>query len=131
MIPSHKFRKQVGVLFVFFVVLCVGCSRETDPNAASRGSNAGEKEGVENADRETAERYFVALDEVQSAEEEEKLLKEFGQWLRENEYRIQVEAKSGKHRLSCPYFPPVTPWTDHTFFDAGNLALLPRFDEGR
>lgn len=80
---------------------------------------------VENADRDKAEAYFVALGKVQSVEEEEKLLTEFGEWLEKNGYRIRVVEKNGKHELSCPHFPPVTPWAEHSFFDVKNLELLP------
>ena len=84
---------------------------------------------VENADRDKAEAYFVALGKVQTAEEEEKLLTEFGEWLKKTGYKIRVEEKNGKHNLSCPYFPPVTPWTEHSFRDIKNLELLPRLED--
>ena len=32
--------------------------------------------------------------------------------------------------LSCPYFPPVTPWIEHSFLDAGNLEATPLQDFG-
>ena len=83
---------------------------------------------VENADRDKVEAYFIAFGKVRSVEEEEKLLTEFGEWLSKKGYRISVVEKNGKHELSCPYFPPVTPWTGHTFFDIKNLELLPRPD---
>lgn len=81
---------------------------------------------VENVDRDKAEAYFVALGKVRSAEDEKKFLTDFGEWLSANDYKINVVEKNGKHELSCPCFPPVTPWTDHTFFDIKNLELLPR-----
>jgi len=117
---------------VFCLVLCVGCSREPDPNAVGRGRDTDVEDGgvVENADRDKAEAYFVALGNVQSVEEEEKLFTEFGEWLRENGYRIRVEVKNGKHDLSCPYFPPVTPRTSYRFLDVKNLELLPRVENG-
>ena len=70
------------------IILCVslygGCSTEADPNVVERGSNTEIEEGgtVENADRDKTEAYFVALGKVQSAKEEEKLLMEFGEWLK-------------------------------------------------
>jgi hypothetical protein len=81
---------------------------------------------VENANRDKAEAYFGALRKVQSVEEEEKLLTEFGEWLERNGYKISVVEKNGKHELSCPHFPPVTPWAEHSFFDVKNLELLPQ-----
>ncbi len=116
------------IAILFCLVFCVGCSREPDSNAVDRGTDADVEDGglVENADRDKAEAYFVALGKVQSVEEEEKLLTEFGEWLEENGYKISVVEKNGKHELSCPYFPPVTPWADHSFFDVKNLELLPQ-----
>ena len=70
---------------------------------------------MENEHRARAEAYLAALGEVGSAEEEKALLTEFGEWLRANRYRIRVEAKADSHVLSCPYFPPVTPWAEHAF----------------
>ncbi len=112
------------------LIVCVGCSREPAPKAVDQKSNAEVEDGgtVENTNREKAEAYFVALAKVQSVEEEKKLLSEFGSWLKQNEYKVRIEAKDGKHHLSCPYFPPVTPWTSHTFRDIKNLDLLPRLD---
>lgn len=81
---------------------------------------------VENVDRDKAEAYLVAIGKVRSAEEEKQLLSDFGKWLVKNGYKVRVAEKNGKHELSCPCFPPVTPWTDHTFFDIKNLELLPR-----
>ena len=116
------------IAILFCLIFCVGCSREPDPNAVDRGTDADVEDGgkVENADRDKAEAYFVALGKVQSVEEEEKLLTEFGEWLEKNGYKISVVEKNGKHELSCPYFPPVTPWADHLFFDVKNLELLPQ-----
>jgi hypothetical protein len=61
-------------------IVCIGCSREPVPKAVDRGSVVEVEEGgkVENADREKAEAFFIALGKVQSVEEEEKLLTEFG-----------------------------------------------------
>lgn len=121
------------IAIVFYLVLCAGCSDESDSNAVNRGTGSEVVEDggiVENADREKTETYFLALGRVQSAEEEEKVLLEFGEWLRKCGYLITVEVKDGKHVLSCPYFPPVTPWTEHLFLDAKNLQLLPRLEDG-
>jgi hypothetical protein len=99
-----------------------------DQSAADRARPADVEDGgqVENADRDKAQEYFSALAKVQSVEEEEKLLTEFAEWLNKKEYKIRVEVKNGKHVLSCPYFPPVTPWTEHSFLDVKNLELLPQ-----
>lgn len=80
------------------------------------------------ADRDQAEAYFARLAKVGSAEEEKKLLTEFGEWLSEHEYKIQVKVVDGKHDLSCPYFPPETPWIRHLFLDIQNLDLLPTLE---
>ena len=39
-------------------------------------------------------------------------------------------SKMMSHFLSYPFFPPVTPWKEHSFFDVKNLHLLPCLDEG-
>ena len=110
----------------------VGCSRAPDTDAVvSESSREGVDGGtVESADRDKAQEYFGALAKVQSVEEEEQVLTEFAAWLRKKEYRVRVEVKNGKHILSCPHFPPVTPWTEHSFLDVKNLELLPRLDNG-
>lgn len=115
------------ISIVLCLIICAGCSRESDRNAVDQETPADVEDGgqVENADRDKAEAYFVALRKVRSMEEEKKLLTEFGEWLSTNDYKITVVEKNGKYTLSCPYFPPVTPWTDHTFFDIKNLDLLP------
>lgn len=107
---------------------CVGCSREPIPNTVDRGPKTDIEDGggVEDANRAKAEAYFASLGKVQSVEEERMLLTEFGEWLKEQGYRIRVVEKDGQHELSCPYFPPVTPWTNHSFFDTNNLTLLPQ-----
>ena len=116
------------IAIVFCLIFCVGCYSEPDANAVDRGPDADvEDGGFENADRDKCEEYFLALEKVQSAEEEEKLLTEFAKWLNKNGYKIRVEVKNGQHVLSCPYFPPVTPWTEHSFLDVKNLELLPQY----
>lgn len=114
------------------LIVCFGCSRDVIPQSMDQGSDAEVEDGgnVANADREKADGFFVALGNVQSVAEEEKLLTEFGEWLKSKEFKIRVEVKHGKHILSCPYFPPVTPWTSHSFHDIKNLELLPRLDSG-
>ena len=111
------------------LISCVGCSRAADTGTVVGGSEDDFVEGgtVENVDRDKCEEYFLALDKVQSVEEEEKLLTEFAKWLNKNGYKIRVEVKNGQHVLSCPYFPPVTPWTEHSFLDVKNLELLPQY----
>lgn len=120
------------IIICLFLCACVGCSNRPVPNAPDRGPETEVEDGgiVENADRDKAEAFFVALRKVRSVDEEEKLLTEFGEWLGGNEYKIRVEVKNGKHDLSCPYFPPVTPSASHSFFDIRNLELLPRMDDG-
>lgn len=115
-----------------FLMITLGCSREPVSSPVARGRVAETEDGgtVENADRTKADDYFSALGEVQTAEEEAKLLSEFGEWLRKKRYAIRANVKNGKHNLSCPYFPPVTPWTSHSFFDLKNLELLPRLESG-
>lgn len=83
-----------------------------------------------NPDRDKAEKFLRALPNVESVEEEKKLLAEFGAWLRENEYKLSVTMIDGNHDLSCPYFPPETPWVRHSFLDDSNLKLLPQIDSG-
>jgi len=116
------------IAIVFFLIFCIGCSREPDPNAVDRGTDTDVEDGgiVKNADRDIAEAYFVAFGKVQSVEDEEELLTEFGEWLAKNGYKISVVEKNGTHELSCPYFAPVTPWAVHSFFDVKNLELLPQ-----
>ena len=118
------------ILLVLCVLFGAGCSRVLDTDAVVSESIPEVADGgtVENADRDTAQGFLAGLAKVQSVEEEEKLLMEFAEWLKKKEYKIRVEVKNGKHVLSCPYFPPVTPWTDHTFLDVKNLDLLPRLD---
>lgn len=116
------------IVIVLCMIFGVGCSRAPETDAVVRESNPEVEDGgaVENADRDKAEAYLVALGKVRSAEEEKKHLTDFGEWLSSNNYTINVVEKNGKHELSCTWFPPVTPWTDHTFFDIKNLELLPR-----
>ena len=118
------------IAIVLCLVFCAGCSRAPDTDPVVGGSDNEFIEGgtVENVDRDKAEEYFNALAKVQSVDEEEKLLTEFAEWLEKNGYKIRVEEANGKHVLSCPYFPPVTPWTSHSFLDVKNLELLPRLD---
>jgi len=120
------------VVIVLCLISCVGCSRAPDTDAVVSELNPEVEDGgvVENADRDKAQEYFGRLAKVQSVEEEEKLLTEFAEWLKKKEYKIRVEVKNGKHVLLCPYFPPVTPWTEHSFLDVENLELLPRLDNG-
>ena len=121
------------IAIVVSLICCVGCARQPDGSTVDQAMHADVEDGgrVPNADRDQAEAYFVALGQVRSVAEEEKLLTEFGEWLRTNGYKVSVTEKNGKHELSCPFFPPVTPWTEHTFFEIKNLDLLPRSDDGR
>jgi len=120
------------IVIVLCLIFGLGCSRAPDTDAVvSESSREGVDGGtVESADRDKAQEYFGALAKVQSVEEEEKLMTEFAEWLKKKEYKIRVEVKNGKHVLLCPYFPPVTPWTEHSFLDVKNLELLPRLDNG-
>ena len=116
---------------IFCLCICIGCSNKPNPDAARQDTDSKVEEGgtLDNADRDKAEAYFVSLGKVQSDEEERKLLTEFAKWLEENEYKIRVERRNEKYVLSCPYFPPVTPWTSHAFFNEENLELLPLHDD--
>ena len=120
------------IVMILCLIFGFGCSRAPDTDAVvSESSREGVDGGtVASADREKAQKYFGALAKVQSVEEEEKLMTEFAEWLKKKEFKIRVEVKDGKHVLSCPYFPPVTPWTEHSFLDVKNLELLPRLDNG-
>jgi hypothetical protein len=103
---------------LLFCILCAGCYSRVEIGTVPN-----------NADRDKAERYFQALGNVKTADEEEKLLTEFGEWLKQKGYKIRVvEEKNGRHFLSCPYFPSVTPWAIHSFLDVKNLKLLPIID---
>lgn len=115
------------VAICLYLIVTAGCSPEPVPNTVNPPVIADGEDGgtVENADRDEAAAYFMAFGNVRSAEEEVQLLREFGAWLREKGYAIKVDLKNGKHDLSCPYFPPTTPWTSHSFFDVKNLKLLP------
>ena len=115
-----KTRCLKSVLLALCMVVAAGCSRAPDTVAVTGKPNPEVEDGgvVKNADRDTAQDYLGRLAKVQSGEEEKKLLTEFAQWLKTKEYKVRVEVKNGKHVLSCPYFPPVTPWTDHTFVES-------------
>lgn len=119
------------IAFVLVASMLAGSSEATESNTTKKSVRAEVEDGgvVENADRDRAQKYFNELRKVKSAEEEKKLLTSFGKWLRDSEYKIRVEEKKGKHDLSCPYFPPVTPWTEHKFYDIENLKLLPRLED--
>ena len=129
--------KSLGQQATFKIATCLalvvlaGCFRnpESNPVAQGRPDNVEDGGSVENADRDRAQEYFSALGDVESAEEEAKLLNDFGEWLRQEGFAVRVEVKNGKHDLSCPYFPPVTPWTSHSFIDIKNLELLPRLED--
>lgn len=110
-------------------VSCAGCKNEQHSDAPDITSGTGVEDGgtAASSDRATCSNYFDRFAELQSSEEEAELLTEFGNWLSKHEYLIHVEMKEGKHVLSCPYFPPVTPWTEHTFLDVANLERLPRY----
>ncbi len=129
-VPGVPQMSRIAILFC--LVFCLGCAPQLDPNSVDGGKNVDVEDGgvVENAHRDKAEAFFVAFEKVQSVEEEEKLLTEFGEWLAKNGYTIIAVEKNGEHELSCPHFPPVTPWTSHSFFDVNNLELLPRPDSG-
>ncbi len=108
-------------------VICLGCVRAQESENVAGESEFGVDGGtVKNANRDKANEFFQLLGEVQTVDEEEGLATEFAAWLNENGYKVVVEEDNGKHILSCPYFPPVTPWTSHTFLAAENLELLPQ-----
>ena len=86
---------------------------------------------VENPDREQVQKYFTKIRKINSADQEKKLFTEFAQWLNDNSYKIRIDLKNETHTLSCPYFPPETPWCRHTFFNTRNLDLLPQLKDKR
>ena len=120
-------------IFVCALTVCigfsvVGCSPASDSEVGNSGSDAEVVEGgtVANVDRDRAQEYLNAFAKVRSVQEERKLVTDFADWLNKNGYKIEIEETNGKHVLSCPYFPPITPWTSHSFLDVKNLDLLPR-----
>ncbi|MCR9200181.1 MAG: hypothetical protein NXI04_16220 [Planctomycetaceae bacterium] len=86
-------------------------------------------ETPQNPDRDRAQEFLSQLSQIKSAEEEMKLLTEFADWLRDNKYTVRLEIVDDATRLTCPDFPPVTPWVSHTFLDSQNMALLPVMTE--
>ncbi|MEL7500715.1 MAG: hypothetical protein AAFN77_24190 [Planctomycetota bacterium] len=117
---------------ILFLTACFGCSYEPVPNTVDRVLNSESEDGgvVDNPHRDKAEQFLVAIPKVISVEEEKALMTEFGEWLRQNEYKIEVKERDGKYDLLCPYFAPETPWVTHSFLDIGNLDLLPQLDTG-
>lgn len=128
-LPSSRFQLVVfGCLLV-----CWGCSesrpldRVTTPTIVTTSCSEIEDGGlVPQPDRDRAQQYFSQFAQIDSLEDERRLLTEFGGWLGANGYRVEIEKAGDGFRLSCPYFPPVTPWTDYTFRDPANLDLLPQ-----
>lgn len=103
----------------------VGCSPETErppTNVSTETEDGGE---VVNPHRDQATAYFQSLTKSESAEEEKRIVTELAAWLNANEYKVEIIEEDGVHTLSCPYFPPVTPWVQHTFIDADHVDLLP------
>ena len=121
---------MIRIALLWSVIVFTGCSSEPDANVIGRGTAADLDDGgqIENADRDKTEAFFTAIKKVQSADEEKELFAEFGNWLKANGYKVRVELKNGMHQLSCPYFPPVTPWTSHKMLDITNLELLPQVE---
>jgi hypothetical protein len=95
------------------------------PSSVETGTEVEDGGVVASEDRDRVNAFFQALGEVRSAEEEKAVVNDLTRWLKAKGYKVEVEQQNGKHILSCPYFPPVTPWTSHSFFDEGNLDLLP------
>ncbi len=85
--------------------------------------NDGEGGNLEGRERVGA--FFQALGKAKSADEEKTVVINLANWLNANGCRVEVEQQDGEHRLACPHFPPVTPWTSHRFFDERNVDLLP------
>lgn len=129
-VVSSRARETGWVTLASCAVLCVGCSSESDSGGSKESATALLENGggKENPDRDQVENYFGALRAVQTDEDEAELLREFGNWLRERDYRILVEKRDGVNILSCPYFPPVTPWTEYSFRSRKNLDLLPHYE---
>ncbi len=128
---------MIRAVIVFCLIFGAGCSRAPsrapDTDAVVDEANREDVDGraILSADREKAQEYLTALAKVASVAEETKLVAEFGEWLKKKDYKIRAEVKDGQHVLSCPYFPPVTPWTEHSFLSVKNLELLPTLDNGR
>ncbi len=121
-------RILVCVLSVSIGSLVVGCSPASDSEVVKNESDGGVVDGgtIISVDTHRVQEYFDALAKVRSVQEEEKLISDFADWLSKNGYKIVIEEKNGKHVLLCPYFPPVTPWTSHSFLDIRNLEMLPK-----
>ena len=126
-----RVRRAVLCAISFCLVVVLACAPESTTNVVGSGVPRSESEvedggSVKNEDRDRCAEYFEAFANIGSASEEKRLFTEFGDWLTKRGYLIEVEAKNGKHVLSCPYFPPVTPWTEHSCFDVQHLKLLPQ-----
>ncbi len=112
------------IRLLLFCIVCAGCFLYA---GCSSRDEVGKVENQKDLDK--VSEYFVALGNVKTAYEEEKLLTEFGEWLKKKGYKIRVkEEKDGRHYLSCHYFPPVIARTIHSFIDVKNLKLLPIVD---
>lgn len=117
---------MIRLFITMCLVLPLGCSEPGDPRPQAAANQVEDGGGGKDAHREQCEQSFLALKQVQSAEEEKELLQALSQWLNKHGYQIQVKQKDNQHILTCPYFPPVTPLTEHTFLDQTNLDLLPQ-----
>ena len=114
------------------ILALAGCPGSGGNDPAPSAQREVEEGGtVENADRDRAESYLQSLTKASSVEEERQVVQEFATWLNEHSYKLEVEEKDGAHVLACPYFPPVTPWAEHTFLDAEHLKLLPQLDSSK
>ena len=105
------------------------CSQGSDHEAANGNAGDDVEDGtmVNNEHREVVYDYFEALRKADDAKAEREVATGFAAWLNKHGYKLEVESnEDGSHNLACPYMPTVTPWTDYTFRDPGNLALLPQ-----
>ena len=79
--------------------------------------------------RDRVTEFFKQLKATTTADEEKKVLTDFATWLDANKYKIEVEKVDSSYRLACPYFPPVTPWTEYRFRDLENLKIIPQLEK--
>ena len=116
-------------LSLFILPLCMVATSIAVPKqwiADERPLGKGEDGGVVPSEgREKVNAFFKNLKSTKTDAAEEKVLKDFADWLNATGYKIEVEVRGDVHRLACPYFPPVTPWMEYRFRSIENLKILP------
>jgi len=117
---------------LLLVLLAAGCSPASDrDDSDTTVESETEDGGTVDAQHDKAEAFLIAISESGSVEEERRRVVDFAAWLNEHNAKLQVKKKGDRvYTLRCPYFPPVTPWIDHTFYDPAHLVLLPQVKEG-